>query len=825
MPEKQYIFKLNATNTFNLNTWLVKLVELLIQKLPKPQLSNKAWLRLKEVGKFFKLTVWIYSVQQHEWAFRILRDRIIKISRPLFYSGGANMHSFLYLKECVRLVIVYLAGTPDHGFVLGRIMVRKDRWGLPVIIPKYLRIFLRLYFVYISNKSIFHLEYKGINNVITCILSLLSIYRIFPTKPLPSLDTITGPFTGIWKSIDSAMLVRAMKEIPLKFFKLEAPKLLLIESAGPNGFKSTWTCALDVIAFILNPMLLFSYITYAYKVHRASWLVIWIVFLCLVMIPWIIFYGFGSIVIGRLSVVLDQAGKARIIAICSWWIQVIFKPLHDAIFKVLRKIPQDGTFDQIAPVNLLIQSQTRGETFYSYDLSAATDRLPIDLQRDILNLCMPNLGTLWYNILVKIEYLFGKALIKYSVGQPMGAFSSWGMLALTHHICVHVAALRVGISHFKDYAILGDDVVIANDLVAGCYLELMTNLGVSINLSKSLCSSLFLEFAKRWVGPGIDLTPIAPGLILRTIRMKIYISKLITEALKLNIIPTLSEALSMMSRLPSFYRGQLNNTLWAVCGPLLTLTKGSHADFGKIAWCFSFHENELLKFKFLLYKALYELHTEMLNANKAELEASLVFFENNFWKSNLTSKTLTRVIESVGRIISPAYWTYVHVLTVNLILIQERIDVIPNYINFDLDKAIASLLKAIGPLNVATIDWREKRKIRETVTFALRLKFIIQWKISVEDYFNKFWVPEPREMPLPGQKLSPKKDNFLFPEWEPRKVRPSKPDDMFSTNIPKTDPRYNYDSPKTVGPAIKEVPLSDIDPVTGRMKNWDGKFF
>lgn len=94
----------------------------------------------------------------------------------------------------------------------------------------------------------------------------------------------------------------------------------------------------------------------------------------------------------------------------------------------------------------------------------------------------------------------------------------------------------------------------------------------------------------------------------------------------------------------------------------------------------------------------------MLNANKAELEASLVFFENNFWKSNLTSKTLTRVIESVGRIISPAYWTYVHVLTVNLILIQERIDVIPNYINFDLDKAIASLLKAIGPLNVATID-------------------------------------------------------------------------------------------------------------------------
>jgi hypothetical protein len=63
------------------------------------------------------------------------------------------------------------------------------------------------------------------------------------------------------------------------------------------------------------------------------------------------------------------------------------------------------------------------------------------------------------------------------------------------------------------------------------------------------------------VGPGIDLTPIAPGLILRTVRDKIYISKLLTEALKLNILTTFSEALSMMSRLPLFYKGQLNNTL------------------------------------------------------------------------------------------------------------------------------------------------------------------------------------------------------------------------------------------------------------------------
>jgi len=33
---------------------------------------------------------------------------------------------------------------------------------------------------------------------------------------------------------------------------------------------------------------------------------------------------------------------------------------------------------------------------------------------------------------------------RYAVGQPMGALSSWAMLALTHHCLVQVAALRVG---------------------------------------------------------------------------------------------------------------------------------------------------------------------------------------------------------------------------------------------------------------------------------------------------------------------------------------------------------------------------------------------
>jgi len=51
----------------------------------------------------------------------------------------------------------------------------------------------------------------------------------------------------------------------------------------------------------------------------------------------------------------------------------------------------DGTFDQQAPLHRLIE-RSQGRTFHSFDLSAATDRLPIDIQRDILNILKPGLG-------------------------------------------------------------------------------------------------------------------------------------------------------------------------------------------------------------------------------------------------------------------------------------------------------------------------------------------------------------------------------------------------------------------------------------------------
>jgi len=80
----------------------------------------------------------------------------------------------------------------------------------------------------------------------------------------------------------------------------------------------------------------------------------------------------------------------------------------------------------------------------------------------------------------------------------MGALSSWAMLALTHHFIVQLAAFRAGKKiWFGGYMVLGDDIVIFDKDVAHEYLIIMKDLGVDINLSKSLVSKDTFEFAKR----------------------------------------------------------------------------------------------------------------------------------------------------------------------------------------------------------------------------------------------------------------------------------------------------------------------------------------
>lgn len=226
--------------------------------------------------------------------------------------------------------------------------------------------------------------------------------------------------------------------------------------------------------------------------------------------------------LGKLAVKHEPAGKERVFAIVDAFTQWLMKPLHDLLFDMLSMIPQDGTFNQTRPLRALLEVASNEKDLWvaSLDLSAATDRLPIGLQELLLShLFGTELARLWARLLVEREYTLPfplKGAVKYAVGQPMGALSSWASLALTHHFIVQWAHYRVTqrngqpYSWTPNYAVLGDDVVIVGRELADEYLTLMRVLGVGIGLHKSvLTETLSAEFAKRFVWNGDDVSPIS----------------------------------------------------------------------------------------------------------------------------------------------------------------------------------------------------------------------------------------------------------------------------------------------------------------------------
>jgi hypothetical protein len=103
---------------------------------------------------------------------------------------------------------------------------------------------------------------------------------------------------------------------------------------------------------------------------------------------------------------------------------------------------------------------------------------------------------------------------RYAVGQPMGALSSWAMLAMTHHLivqyCYKVSFPLKPLKWFDGYELLGDDIVIFDGVVAAKYLEVMELLGVPINLSKSVvATSAVVEFAKVTLVDGVDVSALS----------------------------------------------------------------------------------------------------------------------------------------------------------------------------------------------------------------------------------------------------------------------------------------------------------------------------
>lgn len=372
-------------------------------------------------------------------------------------------------------------------------------------------------------------------SVIRWWLTLYSVYRVIYIPGTLKLSTITDPMTVSLESVVSVaeemmIIINPSNFDTSKFFG--KAKFLFLESASATARVSWLGFVADVVPLAAHNHLhlILDFLRLSGNNHLAGF-INYISQHVPLYTDLVLGDALGTLdrPIGKLKTKKEAAGKVRVFAMVDVWTQSALKPLHEMLFSFLRTLPNDGTFDQNKSVErCFVKVAATGKSF-GYDLSAATDRLPIVLQTRIIDKIIPGFGKLWAKLLVSRSYHISEKdydvedTLHYEVGQPMGAYSSWGMLAVTHHYIAQLAAVKALVtrgaspegspfwilgsdakaifnlpsSWYTGYEVLGDDIVFFEEDVAHEYLSLMDRLGVPINLSKSVIGkNPTFEFAK-----------------------------------------------------------------------------------------------------------------------------------------------------------------------------------------------------------------------------------------------------------------------------------------------------------------------------------------
>jgi len=444
---------------------------------------------------------------------------------------------------------------------------------------------------------------NGNVNIMRFWLSLFGSYRVMSILGKTKLESIYGPFTGKSESVLDliSISISFSKDSPVFFSRLDLSKikknlaprtLVLSHKASPSNSMSYQGILSDYYLLtrgnseqknIYNNILSYLDILKSeYSLSRWNQITSGLESLVSQLdfknlkFKKSINYSNG---LSQFAIKEEAAGKIRVFALIDSISQSLLRPLHDYLFAVLKVIPNDGTFDQDLSVQRSIEKAKSYGGAYSFDLSSATDRLPRSLTGSILEslVGLEGFSNSWQALMADRDFGFSEGVGKkfphlledqnnkyrYSVGQPMGGLSSWAGLAITHHWLLQYCSWSLGnyTKWEERYEVLGDDIVIFDHSLAMKYLEVMRDIGVEINLSKSISSptlSVF-EFAKRTIWNGVNVSSISfQQLISQTsIGSRVADSASWIRSNLINNIPSLGSILSKKGGANSWNKIQL----------------------------------------------------------------------------------------------------------------------------------------------------------------------------------------------------------------------------------------------------------------------------
>jgi len=207
-------------------------------------------------------------------------------------------------------------------------------------------------------------------------------------------------------------------------------------------------------------------------------------------------------IVGKIGLIQEPGFKLRAVANPNRVYQVALKPLGDAIYDILKGIPWDCTHQQDLGFSVIQQHLQQNKRCHCLDLSGATDYFPLSLQVDLLSQLLPGHKD-YIDLFVDLsrsDWALNNETIKWTKGQPLGLYPSFGAFALTHGMLLYYLN---NFKHNNAFFVLGDDVIIMDDSLALRYIKCLKALECPISESKSITSAYLAEFGGKLISKDV----------------------------------------------------------------------------------------------------------------------------------------------------------------------------------------------------------------------------------------------------------------------------------------------------------------------------------
>jgi len=222
--------------------------------------------------------------------------------------------------------------------------------------------------------------------------------------------------------------------------------------------------------------------------------------------------SYGPMVAGEVHFLQEPGYKLRSIASPFRLFQVASEPLKNDLGRLVASLEWDCTHDQGRAFPIIQERLSWHKKVYSVDLSNATDYFPWQLQYSVLRTVygVNNPYVEMFREISRCTWRSELGVLQWKRGQPLGFNPSFFTFTLTHGLLLRSL---LGRPWNHEFYVVGDDVVILDDLLYDKYIRCLQMLECPWSPDKTLVSDELCEF----VGKVVTATQIIPLLKWREI--------------------------------------------------------------------------------------------------------------------------------------------------------------------------------------------------------------------------------------------------------------------------------------------------------------------